>query len=569
MRHLPRIVAFFLLISLLSACDETPPAAQSSSEPAALTYTPLLSRVSQDTVFVYAFNKPLPATVAKRYFEMRRAKLQSRFEGYLAFHAQRQKLRGKDLPDSEADRLIIAVIRRLQADFTRDGLRRLGINLDNDAVLYSQGLAPVFRMTLDNPAVLATTVDEILSDADASLSRTTTPSGWRLALPFGKQLTLWVATQAQELVITLLPDGETALLERLLDPASNPDFQPLDLARLNSIARQQAYDGHALGYIDLQHLLNLLLAPTTEIDQRLQKGFSMLIPEVPEGCQPFLRAAVHKIPLAHAGTRSISEHHTETRFGVVTDDDLSDRLNRMVVSSTLDPDESSLASLWVTVNLPPLLEGVANLLDYLDEHKNKCDWISSQALSDYQAMLSLMQHPLSQNIKGFLFNFKDLQVDPNTGDPTALDLDMTFFLHSSQDILQLLKNMNPRFRSLGLQPNGQPLEIPVPFGPSGGMGAIAASDTRIAIAIGSTEPGHRVTTLLKASQRHTGALMGYTYSGGKLARLFNLPGNPPNVKKFLSLLSNLGNYRGVLRVDGKGISLTHYSRFNTSSTSEE
>ncbi len=530
--------------------------------------TALLDKVPATTPFVYAFNGPLPGNLAQYLFSQRKKELQELFAGYLEFSHERHEARAKKgLVGSEEDRIITALIHRIQSDFTREGFHRnFGIDLNDEAVLYGDGLIPVFRMVLDNASQLEAAINAVLTEAASAHALAETPNGKLLRIRLGSEVEFVLQIQNDAFALALLPQV-SGLAETVLNRHEAETFQPYIKRQLAQLAKNQKYNGLALGLFNSRRFTQLALKPENNEQERARNAiFNLLdLPADWSGCEPFLEDLAEAMPWVHAGILTSSDNHMETQFGMDVSEGISPTLDALLSDSAPSPRREAIASAGIAMHLPVLFEAASDLLAKLASPRySRCELADPQAIGDYQATLAMLNNPLVNNVTAVLININDFTVAQNPSQTATFSMDALFQFKSADTVVASLIQMSPQLASLGLNTDGRPITMETEVENRTVQMSLAANHTSLAAAMDGPDTASRAKALLDYQGTSAGVLAGYAFRGRDIAAKFATLDNPDNVKTFLSWLYERELYQGVVKFTGDTFAITSYLQFNVS-----
>jgi hypothetical protein len=241
MRLTTRLFTLALTGALLAACA-------SKDKNAPLAFAPA------DTPYVLANIDTLDSNTRKALLVQADAQLPSQLARLNAMADRMQE------HDPDGARLLHALATEFKGKTVESFAQEAGIALEGHFALYGIGLAPVARLTLDDPKAFDAFVAKLESAYGKPLAvRQEGQQSYRTQTFASSGTQLVIATQGKQAVLALLPvDAAKPLLRQALG-LDRPAKSVQDSDRLAKLAKAKDYQKYLVGQVDMTRLLPLLL----------------------------------------------------------------------------------------------------------------------------------------------------------------------------------------------------------------------------------------------------------------------------------------------------------------------
>jgi len=486
-----------LALLLVAACgkkDEQPGAAPADSG--------LLAYVPADTPYV-AVQYPLPDDVMDT--------LEPRLDRILRAYgevirqlalAEAARLEEQDALSEEELTAMTAVADVLAGLLSTDGLAAAGIDRHSSAVLFANGVFPVLRVTVSDPALMEKKIDELEQAAGRQLARAEIDN-LRYRYAAQDQAKLVVAVSEGDLVVSVLPVSHSDSLLRSALGLTRPSRSIAQAGTLQALIDANGYDHSTVALMDVRQLTSLFVDEQSGINREVLDLAGYDPANLDEVCKSELRELAAIAPRVHAGYDRLDANGVEARMVVELRDDLAAGLKTLAAPvQGLGTVSAGLASFGMSLDMLAAREFYSARLDAMEAKPFKCDLFQDLQASVATGREALKQPlpPIVYSIKGFLAVIDTLDgIDVSSGHmPETLDASFLLAVDNPIGLVAMGAMFSPELAALNLQQDGKPARLELPPGsPLVGEAWLAMTEKSLVVAIGN-EADKRIGELLAA-----------------------------------------------------------------------
>ncbi len=460
----------------LSACD-TGPSSDTASD--------LLSLVPADTPYVFISSKKLPEPLTKRILQATAQNLERRAD-----------LSPKDIDENLA-RLISAIQAEFSGKMTPEGLRSLGIEPNGRMLGYGLGLLPVIRIESNTPDKVEALLARIekRSGMHAEQRKLGDITYRHFALD---ALSAVLAPYDGYLIAALLPASNEAELLPYVFGQRRPEHA-LGQERFAGFEKKHGFRGYGDGYIDLLHLFDLLQGETQGISSQVMQALNTLkpLPKLSPACASYYRGLLLSMPRMSIGLTQVGDRSHTTEMILDTPPGVASLLQKIPAPiPDLDPAGKALISARLGLNVPSLRDALNSLFQTILEKGRACESVDQAAITKAMQSLGLLLGPGVSGIKGMALAVNDIQVDPQTHQPTEIDADALLAADDPRGLFNLLALVNPQLASTQVPNDGTPVPLPLQdIAPMAPPIWVAIKDQALALAISNEKPSELIRIL--------------------------------------------------------------------------
>lgn len=430
------------LLTLLAACDRTPPAPG------------LLDLVPADTPYVFANSKALPKELTAKFLRYLELDLDSTRAQFAELREEEKALPLFTVMD--------ALLNELDGKINEQGLAELGLKTDGHAVVYGLGLLPVVHMEISDVARLNALIDRV-EQQSGQVSPQMNYEGVQYRRYDLDQMVgiLAVTEQPRKMLsMALLPKvNEQTYLPLVLGLAPPEDSIAPTLA---GITEAQGYTGHGEGYLDFVRVSEVLLNRGDDLHVGLWRDLSPEIPTPSQACVDLVEKTVHRVPRYLVGTRKATADEYVVSALFETDRPIAETLQRIAAPVPgLGLDTDAMFSAGMGLQLPVLREAISTVLEYFIKEGRQCDWVDVEGLRSTLPKINLALGPVSAMIKGFNLELHDLRFKEGTSELEAMDLRLLLAADDPRGIFSMLGVFSPQMSTLKVPDDGTPVQLPV------------------------------------------------------------------------------------------------------------
>lgn len=419
----------------------------------------LLDYVPADTPYVYAALAPAPDAVADKMEKLSdgalpavRAQLDLLVEG----------LREEGEPDNEQ---AIKVIEVFAKRLTPDIAKTFGMSRKDTAVFYGNGLLPVARVTLTDPARFDAELDAIAAEIGAERVQTEIGGSTFDNIAIGEAATMLVGQQDGMVVVAIAPAGldEAAIAE--LVGASKPAESIAAGGALTALADKYGYVPQGMGFIDIEAIAGVFLDGPSGLDAKLLAATGGKLPEFSDVCRAEYRGLAQIVPRLAIGYQRIDASQMDMLPVMELRTDIAKALQPVAGNVPgLNEPGTGMMKFALALDLKALRGFVEAQVGKIMESPYECPELASINMGAQQAQQGLQQPlpPIAYNFRGLVLDVASIEgIDfDNPGMPEELDLSMLLAFDNVNALLQMGQMMLPPLAEIEIAPDGKAVGIP-------------------------------------------------------------------------------------------------------------
>jgi len=496
-RNTNSVVAMLAIVAVaLAACGKDKP--EVAAADALADDKGLLRYVPADTPYVFGNLEPLPDDVLDRFEPTTDAVLRAYQDmlGAIADTVRAEIEAGVENDDGDAADAgealkAAAFIDELSTLMSMDAVRGAGIARESVGVIYGNGLLPVARLTLSDPAQF-----------DATISRLEEKAGHELAVASvdgrdyryfdGDDVRFIIATIDDQAIMTLAPAGfDDQQLGRLLGlelPARNI----ADSGELADIAKEYGYTAHYIGLISSTRIAETFLEDPTGMNADLLAAFEAAEPPaLSDVCKSEIRSVVSVAPRIVMGYSEISTKRMTASAIVEMRDDIAAGLMTLPASVPgLGSGAGALMSFGLGLDPMAAREFYEARLDAMEAEPFECELFAElqAGVPEGRAMLNQPVPPMAYDFRGFLAVIDNIsEFDMASGQPPReVDASLMLAMENAEALVMMGAMMMPALAELQLEANGVPVALDPSMLAGSGMEQawVALGENALAVAVG-------------------------------------------------------------------------------------
>lgn len=457
---LAKPVLFIAAVLLFAGCSKDSDEAVSSrltSEDTVLAYVPA------DTPYVMANVEPLPDDLLDKFEPQVDAVLRA-YQGLFttAFNSALQDA-GADTGSDEGSARAQAVAEEVASLMSVEGLQSAGFGRESTMVLYGNGLLPVLRIRLTDPALLEAAIARLEEKSGEAL-----PSGSIGELRYRylgtDEVRGVIATVGRDLVLTVAPAAfDDEQLGRLigLEPVSNNIAVS---GRLKTLAGDYGFTEHYLGFVDIDGITRSVLGETSGLNADLFALLPVERKEPSDLCKAEFIEMAGLVPEVVFGYTSISADRLDATVVARLRADIAEGLAAIPAAVPgLGGDKGALVSFGIGLDAMAARNFYEARLDALAEDPFECPELLplQQGVEAGRVALQQPVPPMVYDFRGFLAIIDSLEgMDLATNTPPA-SVEGRFLLamRNAPNLLQLGAMFSPDLAALSVAPDGKPVRV--------------------------------------------------------------------------------------------------------------
>ena len=441
------------MLSLAACGKKETKSVEKAAESALLDYVPA------DTPYVYAALAPASDDVADKMEELTDGIIPA-LKGQIDVVIE--GLRAQAEPDSEQGIKILEVFSKR---LTPDIAKTFGFSRKDTAVFYGNGLLPVARITLTDPARFDAELDAIAEEIGAERTVTSIGGSDFDNIPLGQAGSVLIGQQDGMVVVAIAPAGlDDAAIAELVG-ADKPAQSIADGGALTALAGKYDFVPQGLGFIDLEAIASVFLDGPSGLDAKLLAATGAELPQFSDVCLAEYRGLSQVVPRLALGYQRIEVSGMDMLPVMELRSDIAAALQPVAgnVPGLNTPGEGMM-KFALALDLKALRDFVEAQAEKIMANPYECPELGTINMGAMQAQQALQQPlpPIAYNFRGLVLDVNSIEgVDfENPGMPENLDLSMLLAFDNVSALLQMGQMMLPPLAAIEIAPDGEPIAIP-------------------------------------------------------------------------------------------------------------
>jgi hypothetical protein len=450
----------------------------------------VLQYVPADTPYVIASTKPLPTALAD--------KLEPTIDEMLQVYQQiiRYTLDAKlaEIPEKERDdeelEKLHGIADEIVGLMSLEGLRAAGIGRDSAFVFYGNGITPVMRFELSDPALFDAAIARIEEKAGSALSDGEA-DGRQYKFASMEGANFVIATLDDQAVLTVVPSSFDESQVALALGIDKPKKSLRKSKQLRSIRREYGFTETLTGYIDSTRIAEILTGKVSGLDAEVFAALGGGIPEMSAVCSSEVMVMAGIAPRMVIGYSELSTDEIESAFIIELREDIAAALSAVPTAVPgHGEDPGGLFSFGMGMDLLELRKFASARLDAMEADPYECEKFADLQAGVAKGREALNQPipPVAYSFRGFVANIVDMEgLDFSKSEPPeSIDASLLIAIENAEALLMMGAMMNPQIAGLNLQLDGKPVKLELASIASFAEEAfVAMSSNAVAVAMGN------------------------------------------------------------------------------------
>jgi hypothetical protein len=450
------------LLILFAAALPVLLALTSCSQPPRGAADDLLAGVPADTPFVFVSGERLPPPLRDRLADHAAAQLASQ---HAALAEARQELAASDDGKAFAAEAapMLDVLEALLAELAERpnaaALREIGIEPVTRSVVFGIGVLPAFRIEIADADSFNALLDRVEQRAGVSAQRERFEDLAYRRVDLGA-IDAVLAVDGDYFVGGLLPD---TLFERHLGLVLGRDAPQDSLADDGAVRRlieRHGFTDYGAGFVRLDSLLQSALHRASGVNRDVREALDRTLPRVSPACTRMSEALVGQMPRLVAGVSRADAEAMIVRGVWESAPAVAQRLQQLAAPVPgLGQPYGGMLALGLGVNLPEVRNLAEAMINAVIDASDGCEWVDSTRLRALVPQLNLALGPMTAGIKGFNLRVDDVQLDPQTLEPTRVEAALLAAVDDPRGVFALAGMFNPALAGLRVPADGTPVPL--------------------------------------------------------------------------------------------------------------
>lgn len=328
-----------------------------------------LAFVPADSPYVLANRIPTPEAITKSWLEMYGTSLEEVYAD-MASDPDLKAIEG------EFGEWVRAAIPEMGKMGTLEGMQSIGLKSEARYAFYGQGLMPVYRIELGDPAKFSEVVARIEGRAGKKLSTRKFDefTMWQFA---NEKATVLFGPINNYLVVTVAPAQADEARLRMQLGLTLPESSMLTAKTLETLDGKHGYTGHLSGYVNIVALAQRL-SGRNDADNQVIVAFGGEVPKLAPECAAELDSMTAKMPRLVFGTTTFEAKHMVVNSVFEMESALATSMQALAAPIPgAASQDSTLFRVAMSVNLPEAVRFLGGVADAIAAKPYACEEFKS------------------------------------------------------------------------------------------------------------------------------------------------------------------------------------------------
>ncbi|WP_457673548.1 hypothetical protein [Thiolapillus sp.] len=504
------IVAAALVVGLAACSDSDNKKEQKAAVEAAAEFS-LLDMVPADSPYVMVGSRRMPAALSEKMIKAAAADVDN---GTM----RKMLVAGMQEDDANEDmiKLVDAILSELEGKMNAEGFKSMGVPVNGRSLVYGLGILPVIWAEIEDPAKVEALLSRIEEKSGMKAEKLT--SGEMNYRRFVMDdLVAVLGVNEKWAVFALLPAKTEKELLPLAFGETQPEKSLQDTGSFKKFVEKRKFLGYGDGYIDLVRLAEMSLGEAEGINAQVLKAIGADPKEMSPACRSFVKTTIQSVPLISFGFTEATDNKYVIRGAVETSPAVATWLKKMAAPVPgVGMDSDAMFSFGMGVDLPQVRDGLKAMMRSFIENGKGCEMVNEQELTQMMQGMDMMLNPMFAGIKGFEIAVNNLEIDPQTMTPKAVDAQLVLASVDPKGMFGMLGMMNPQFAQIDVPADGSPVQLPVDtMAPMAPPAYAAIKGEVLALKLGDKAPAG-IDKLLDAPVAEVPPLLALSYNPEKM-----------------------------------------------------
>ena len=423
----------------------------------------LLKYIPADTPYVIASTEPLPSALADK-LEPTIDEILKAYQRALRHVMAEQlvKMSAEEGGAEEAEQFR-GLMEEVLGLMSIEGIRSAGIERESAFAFYGNGLVPVLRLELSDPALFDAAVSRMEEKAGEALL-VGKAKGTSYKYVNAEKMNMIIATLDNHVVMTVVPASFDERQVALALGAKSPRKNLKKSKTLGAIGKEYGFSGYLTGYVDTERLAGIFTGNTTEQDDDFFAAIGETPPAVTDVCAAEIMGMAGIAPRIVFGYSDVSPEQVESAMIVELREDLAAGLATIPASVPgLGMDPGGFMSLGLGLNPMELRKFFEARLDAIEADPYECDKFAKlqAGVASGREVLNKPLPPVVYSFRGFVANIADIQgldLSKSTA-PESIDASILVAIENAESLVMMAAMMDPQIAALNLLPDGKPVKL--------------------------------------------------------------------------------------------------------------
>ena len=423
----------------------------------------LLQYVPADTPYVLASTEPLPDKLADK-FEPTVDEVLLAYQRIIRYSMSEElvKLSAEEDGAEKAEQLQ-GVVDEVLGLMSVQGIRDAGISRDDGFVFFGNGLLPVLRVELSDPAAFSRTIARVEDKVGQKLSVGEVKGETYRYFDLEK-IHLIIATLDDQAVVTALPPEFDEQQLAVALGIKKPRKSLAKSKELRAIAKEHGFSDYFTGFVNNERIASAFIGEPQGLNQDLLDLLEYDASELSPTCKTEFMGLAGIAPRMVFGYQTMNDRYLESELVVEMRKDIASGLATLPAPVPgLGQDHGGLVSFGLSLNPLALRQFYEARLDAMEADPYECDKLAAMQIgvAAGREVLNKPVPPVVYGFRGFLAIVDDIQGMDFASEqpPESVDGSFLFAIENAQDLVTMAAMMDPQIAALNLLPDGNPVKL--------------------------------------------------------------------------------------------------------------
>ncbi|BAO45408.1 hypothetical protein [Thiolapillus brandeum] len=504
------LVAGLMIVGLAACSDSDNKQEQKAALEAAQEFS-LLELVPADSPYVMVSSRRMPEGLSEKMIKAAAADLDNGNVRKMLAEAMKE-----DGANEKAQKLLDAILSEFEGKMNAEGFKSMGIPINGRSLVYGLGILPVAWAEIEDSAKVEALFSRIEEKSGTKAEKLTSGdmSYRRFALD---DFVVVLGMNKKWLVLAMLPAKSEKELLPLAFGQAHPEKSLKDTGSYRTFVEKRHFLGYGDGYIDLVRLAEMSLGESEGINAQVLQAIGTSPKDMSPACRSFVKTTVQSVPLISFGFTEATNNKYTIKGTVETSPGVAAWLKKMAAPVPgIGMDSNAMFSFGMGLDLPQVRDGVKAMMRSFIENGKDCEIVDKDALTQTMQGMDMMLNPMFAGIKGFDIAVNNLEIDPQSMSPKAVDAQLLVASVDPKGMFGMLGMLNPQFAQIDVPVDGSPVKLPVEtMAPMAPPTFAAIKGEVLALKVGDKAPAG-IDKLLAAPVAEIPPMMALSYNPDKL-----------------------------------------------------
>ena len=416
--------------------------------------------IPADTPYAVVALEPMPDKMIDMVFKMVEPLL-----GQAKSEMSKELARLKQSERTE-DKVGAAIIEELQGNLSRKGLEKMGFDLTPRFAVYGLGVLPVMRFELSDPKALRAMIGRIEAKAGQKLpvKKMGDVEYWGVD---ENKMTFAAAIIGDELIAGVTPTASAEKMLPIMFGKAKPPKSFKDSGVLEGIQKKYGFTGHAIGYVDVQIITQILLNESKGLNADVWNAMGSPVPPVPAECKTDYTSMAANFPRMVMGYTKLTAKSLSAEYIIETRSDIAKGLAGIVAPVPgMGSADGALFSVGVGLDVNKSVAFAKKVVADLKAKPYTCPHLKdlNEGLAQAEVGLNQALPPMATAITGLNVVLYDGEF--GQGEPKNIKATALLVTSDAQGLLTMAKGFGPPpLNDLTVSDDGKPVPLPAGLAP--------------------------------------------------------------------------------------------------------